>query len=817
MKKIHVTRGITWVEIPEADLYLMCGCPEDSVKHLMKRGLILPTEKKGVPCETGPNAILLSDLSIQNGNFANLAEFPILHMLYRQGMIMPGHPNNTGEKPMLIGLPEQVRAQARYIYRGNYGLISEEEMIQAGATKEEARDMMRLKLRFAFGEIRETEELVDIRSVGLREVELKNGVFLSRIGLNVYQITYKNESVEVDLNLPPNERYESPYQLGAYHIRKNYFSVIHIGEGNGWDINRGCMSSIISFQGRIYLIDAPPNIHHTLTALGFSINEVEGIFHTHAHDDHFAGLTTLIRSGRRIKYYATPLVRASVVKKLSTLMSLKEEMFANYFDIRDLTFDQWNDIEGLEVKPVFSPHPVETSVLFFRTLWGSGYKTYAHLADIVDFELFEKMITDTPEENGVTREFYNKTIREYLVPADIKKIDNGGGLIHGRAEDFVNDKSHRILLSHSELELSDTHREIGSNAVFGMEDVLIPTKQNYNRRNAHDFLTQYFPEVPKYQLMALLNGPVETFNAGSILIRKNQENQDAFLILSGVLEFLDVDHATHFTLSVGSLIGEYATLTRQPSEGTLRAASYVDALRIPGGLLRAFAEKNKLQAKIISTHKANVFLQSTWLLGEMISYATQNRIVEAMETVVVDKGANLAWNDEPELIMLESGKLKISYGNTVIDLNKPGDFFGEESLILGTMAPFNAEVIQKSVIRRIPGHVLADIPIVQWKLLGIFEARSRFVPSAPTNLTAAPTGRSVALQWIDNSNNERGFRVMRKTETEDRFSEIKFLSAETTAFTDHVPEPGVYHYCVKSIDKEGYSLRSNEVRAVVKN
>ncbi len=52
-------------------------------------------------------------------------------MFYRQGMIMPGHPNNTGQKPLLIGSEEQIKAQMQYIYRGNYGLISEDEIIAA--------------------------------------------------------------------------------------------------------------------------------------------------------------------------------------------------------------------------------------------------------------------------------------------------------------------------------------------------------------------------------------------------------------------------------------------------------------------------------------------------------------------------------------------------------------------------------------------------------------------------------------------------------------------------------------------------------------
>ena len=131
IKRMEVIRGVYWVEIPEADLYMLCGCPEDSVKHLMQRRLIVPTEQDGVRFETGPNAILLSDVALQNGKFCNLAEFPVLQMLYKQGMIIPGHPNNKGEKPLLIGSQEQVASQMEYIYRGNYGLVSKEEMLAA--------------------------------------------------------------------------------------------------------------------------------------------------------------------------------------------------------------------------------------------------------------------------------------------------------------------------------------------------------------------------------------------------------------------------------------------------------------------------------------------------------------------------------------------------------------------------------------------------------------------------------------------------------------------------------------------------------------
>ena len=127
IRKISVSPGVFWVEIPAADLRLLCGCPMDTVKHLKKRGLIIGVEVQGVRSETGPNAILFSDLAIQDGRVCNSAEFPVLQMLYMQGMIIPDHPNNTGALPVLVGARQQVDAQMAYIFRGNYGLSSRED------------------------------------------------------------------------------------------------------------------------------------------------------------------------------------------------------------------------------------------------------------------------------------------------------------------------------------------------------------------------------------------------------------------------------------------------------------------------------------------------------------------------------------------------------------------------------------------------------------------------------------------------------------------------------------------------------------------
>jgi hemerythrin len=39
-----------------------------------------------------------------------------------------------------------------------------------------------------------------------------------------------------------------PYALGNFQVTGEYFSVIHSGEGDGWDIERPSMAILLTFQ-----------------------------------------------------------------------------------------------------------------------------------------------------------------------------------------------------------------------------------------------------------------------------------------------------------------------------------------------------------------------------------------------------------------------------------------------------------------------------------------------------------------------------------------------------------------------------------------
>ena len=69
-----------------------------------------------------------------------------------------------------------------------------------------------------------------------------------------------------------------------------------------------------------------------------------------------------------------------------SLLSRPEEDFYALFDVHDIEENSWYNLNGLEVRPVLSPHPVETTTFHFRTHFKGTDYTYAHLADIVSKE-----------------------------------------------------------------------------------------------------------------------------------------------------------------------------------------------------------------------------------------------------------------------------------------------------------------------------------------------------------------------------------------------------------------------------------------------
>ncbi len=97
-----------------------------------------------------------------------------------------------------------------------------------------------------------------------------------------------------------------------------------------------------------------------------------------------------------------------------------------------------------------------------------------------------------------------------------------------------------------------------------------------------------------------------------------------------------------------------------------------------------------------------------------------------------------------------------------------------------------------------------------------FLTESEPLPEPPSSLIAtAASATQIDLEWIDNSNNELGFRIERKAETEVTYSIIDIMPADTTSFSDSNLAGGMtYYYRVCAYNNTGNSGYSNEASTV---
>ncbi|HKO62497.1 MAG TPA: fibronectin type III domain-containing protein [Pyrinomonadaceae bacterium] len=93
-------------------------------------------------------------------------------------------------------------------------------------------------------------------------------------------------------------------------------------------------------------------------------------------------------------------------------------------------------------------------------------------------------------------------------------------------------------------------------------------------------------------------------------------------------------------------------------------------------------------------------------------------------------------------------------------------------------------------------------------------------PAAPSNLTAVAAGSSqINLSWVDNANNENGFRLERCTSAScSNFAQIVQLAANVTTFSDSgLSSNTTYRYRVRAYNADGNSAYSNTREATTTN
>ena len=328
------------------------------------------------------------------------------------------------------------------------------------------------------------------------------------------------------------------------------------------------------------------------------------------------------------------------------------------------------------------------------------------------------MLEENKKKPGITSKLKNKVWNDYLTPVQVKKIDIGGGIIHGKAKDFKDDKSKKIILAHTAHKLSKEEQLIGCSVTFGSTDVLVEGHEDYPLEFGSAYLKGYYPNVEDGEIHMLLNCKRELISPGTILLKDKEIPDHACLVLTGVAEFISTEEKISYQLSSGTLIGDLSVLFDLKSTGIYRALSHIEALKIPKILFKEFVHRNKLTDKLKKTHEITEFLQKTWLFGESISSPVQSQIAQNMTLNKYSKGEKI---EHDGLMIIKEGKVELRDLQSDKSSNKhiiaKGDFWGGENMIKCKARKSSAKAIIRTKVYTITNtEIIKQIPIIRWKL-----------------------------------------------------------------------------------------------------
>ena len=88
-------------------------------------------------------------------------------------------------------------------------------------------------------------------------------------------------------------------------------------------------------------------------------------------------------------------------------------------------------------------------------------------------------------------------------------------------------------------------------------------------------------------------------------------------------------------------------------------------------------------------------------------------------------------------------------------------------------------------------------------------------PATPSSVIAlAAPNRHIHLSWVDNADNEDGYKIERKTGNGGSYSQVGAVTTNAVAFEDSVPAPGTnYFYHIAAFNAAGSSAYSEAASA----
>ena len=753
------------VEIPEVGRKISLGQPPDAVKRFQQVGY---AEVDGV------TTFVLVDSKIQGDSISwVLVEFPILYALYYipvqvNGKSIPAF--FAGKRPMLVGLENDVKRASVMIKYGNYGVDSIEEF-DAMDIPEATRNALRKEIVALGGsdKILDSEAFVDfavLDPMPKNEKEFSDigdGIRIGRIGYNTYQVVYGNENLDVDVTLLPNEEFNSPVEYKHFSFPVVNFGIWHTGEYDGMDPYHGCAHTSIIHKYQPILIDYPANMTGIINNNGLSKNSINTVIVTHNHDDHIGAVVELVRRSDRCRLVTTEPVKHALIKKLSALVDLPENIVEDSFTWDILPFRKDNpyqtetlNLDGIQVTGHLSCHSVPTTVYTFK-INVSGYDyTYGHFLDIVAFKRMKQMVKDgsMPEGHLIHLNHIVRETKYSLIKYDAGCVsdDHLPFTVHGQWQDLrgaATEPTFRVF-SHAPRPLLDPAYEQEGRFVrigdldsslrasngrllpLGAGDTAITAFHNQAYRAVMNYFESLVDVLPNSETAGLMRHYATAFancpkqhdpNIGGFLIEQGAESRDVIVIVRGRAEIRKLDGKGEIifrtTVGDGEVLGDVGVMAARPRMASVKSLNRLSYISVPSNLfLEAMAALGIVyEGYFKELFERLMLFESATDVSQDVSKIVINRIAKLSKTQNVERDEVLisAGHEDDRLIVV-TGDVMLTVGHRNERIGGPA-LIGECELFLSDFGQMperlhSAVALEPMEILILDFDSVRDVPVI---------------------------------------------------------------------------------------------------------
>jgi CRP-like cAMP-binding protein len=259
-----------------------------------------------------------------------------------------------------------------------------------------------------------------------------------------FAATYQGETAQISLTY---QGLAAPLWADRYPTRNepllpDQFGFTVLGSDSAFSNAGPTTTNLLGLGGAFFLWDCSPFTSWILDRLGISLDDIQGIFVSHIHDDHVVDLYRFAWNGHRLtELITTAEVREQVLRKFAALWGVTRRDVEEAFTWRLVRPGRAFQVNGASIRIHYGSHPIPS--------FGARFEYQGHVFGFtgdsssrsgpvgLDTQLERGLIS--PERHAFLASFPS---RQFTL------VDAGEATIHGFVRDFMAFDPSGIALAH---------------------------------------------------------------------------------------------------------------------------------------------------------------------------------------------------------------------------------------------------------------------------------------------------------------------------------------------------------------------------------